>query len=94
VTFMAREGKQTGGEREQVPVTLETIEFVRRWCEHIQPEQLTKTRYFGGWCSRKQRQYQASCRELLGQLDGEAVMVDGADTFRYPLSVVVCGAGI
>ena len=66
VTFMAREGKQTGGEREQVPVTLETIEFVRRWCEHIQPEQLTKTRYFGGWCSRKRTQYQASCRELLG----------------------------
>ena len=66
VTFMAREGKQTGGEREQVPVTLETIEFVRRWCEHIQPEQLTKTRYFGGWCSRKRTQYQARCRSLLG----------------------------
>ena len=66
VTFMAREGKQTGGQREQVPVTIETMEFVRRWCEHIQPEQLTKTRYFGGWCSRKRRQYQSRCRELLG----------------------------
>jgi hypothetical protein len=66
VTFMAREGKRTGGQREQVPVTIETLEFVRRWCEHIQPEQLTKTRYFGGWCSRKRRQYQARCRELLG----------------------------
>ena len=45
---------------------------MRRWCEHIQPEQLTKTRYFGGWCSRKRTQYQARCRELLGlSLDAE-----------------------
>jgi len=66
VTFLAREGKRVGGEREQVPVTLETIEFVRRWCEHIQSDQLTKTRYFGGWCSRKRTRYQTRCRELLG----------------------------
>ena len=66
VTFLAREGKRVGGDREQVPVTLKTLEFVRRWCLHIQPEQLTKTRYFGGWCSRKRTQYQARCAELLG----------------------------
>ena len=65
VTFMAREGKRVGGEREQVPVTLETMEFTRRWCLHIQPDQLTKTRYFGGWCSRKRTAYQARCRALL-----------------------------
>ncbi|MDX1929529.1 MAG: hypothetical protein SFV81_23580 [Pirellulaceae bacterium] len=35
VTFMAREGKQVGGERRQVPVTIPTLEFVRRWCENI-----------------------------------------------------------
>ena len=67
VTFLAREGKRVGGEREQVPVKLETLEFMRRWCEHIQPDQLTKTRYFGGWCSRKRTRYQTRCRELLGQ---------------------------
>lgn len=66
VTFLAREGKQVGGERQQVPVTIPTLEFVRRWCEHIQPDQLTKTRYFGGWCSRNRTQYQANCRRLLG----------------------------
>lgn len=65
VTFMAREGKRIGGQREQVPVTLSTVEFTRRWCLHIQPDQLTKTRYFGGWCSRKRTQYQLRCRELL-----------------------------
>ncbi len=67
VTFLAREGKRMGGEREQVPVTLDTLEFMRRWCEHIQPDQLTKTRYFGGWCSRKRTRYQTRCRDLLGQ---------------------------
>lgn len=66
VTFLAREGKQVGGQREQVPVTLPTLEFVRRWCEHIQPDQLTKTRYFGGWCSRKRTKYLANCQRLLG----------------------------
>jgi hypothetical protein len=68
VTFLAREGKRIGGERMQVPVTLTTLEFVRRWCDHIQPDQLTKTRYFGGWCSRKRTQYQAQCRRLLGAM--------------------------
>jgi hypothetical protein len=67
VTFLAREGKQVGGERRQVPVTIPGMEFMRRWCEHIQPEQLTKTRYFGGWSSRKRTEYHASCRRLLGQ---------------------------
>ena len=38
---------------------------MRRWCLHIQPDQLTKTRYFGGWCSRKRTAYQARCRALL-----------------------------
>ncbi len=40
---------------------------MRRWCDHIQPDQLTKTRYFGGWCGRKRTRYQTRCRELLGQ---------------------------
>jgi hypothetical protein len=67
VTFLAREGKRVGGEREQVPVTLPTLEFVRRWCEHIQPEQLTKTRYFGGWCNQQRKGYQANSLELHSQ---------------------------
>jgi predicted nucleic acid-binding Zn ribbon protein len=66
VTFLAREGKRVGGERAQVPVTLATLEFVRRWCDHIQPDQLTKTRYFGGWCNQRRAEYQADCRRLLG----------------------------
>src|SRR6056297_1360167 len=53
VTFLAREGTRVGGEREQVPVTLKTAEFVRRWCLHIQPDQLTKTRTWGGWSNTR-----------------------------------------
>jgi hypothetical protein len=65
VTFMAREGKRAGGEPEQIEVTLPLAEFVRRWCLHIQPDQLTKTRYFGGWSNTRRRQYQACCTKLL-----------------------------
>lgn len=68
VTFLAREGVRSGGDREQVPITLKTSEFVRRWCLHIQPDQLTKTRYFGGWSNNRQAAYTARCRELLEPL--------------------------
>lgn len=91
VTFMAREGKRTGGEREQVPVTLSTLEFIRRWCDHIQPDQLTKTRYFGGWSNQKRGKYLDRCRSLLGQNkkdtldDAETLML--GDTFAGNESV-------
>ena len=61
VTFMAREGGKTGGERTQVPVTLPTREFVRRWCLHIQPDQLTKSRYYGGWSNNRLGEYLERC---------------------------------
>jgi hypothetical protein len=48
-----------------------TLEFVRRWCEHIQPDQLTKTRYYGGWCCRKRKEYQTKCRRLLSPTEQE-----------------------
>ena len=75
VTFMAREGKQVGGERRQVPIEIPTLEFMRRWCDHIQPDQLTKTRYFGGWCSRNRTAYQSRCRQLL-ELDADLAGTD------------------
>jgi len=64
VTFLAREGKTTGGEEIQVPVTLTTEQFVQRWCLHIQPDQLTKTRYFGGWSNTLRRNYLQRCQAL------------------------------
>jgi Putative transposase/Transposase zinc-binding domain len=102
VTFMAREGKRTGGDREQVPIRLTSLEFVRRWCDHIQPEQLTKSRYFGGWCSRKRTVYQTRCRRLLNlgdehdetaehELESTAVDGDVGDTVEED-SQVKCPA--
>ena len=76
VTFMAREGTRQGGERKQVPITLSLRQFIQRWCLHILPEQLTKTRYFGGWSNNRRDQYMARCQQSLRQLgrleaDGE-----------------------
>ncbi len=72
VTFLVREGVKAGGERQQVPITLKTSDFVRRWCLHIQPDQLTKTRYFGGWSNNRQATYPARCQELLESLGRDA----------------------
>ena len=64
VTFLAREGKRVGGERKQIPVTLSLSQFVRRWCLHVQPNELTKTRYFGGWSNMSRDRYMKCCQEL------------------------------
>jgi hypothetical protein len=44
---------------------LPRIEFVRRWCLHIQPSQLTKTRFFGGWSNTCREAYLERCAILL-----------------------------
>lgn len=61
VTILAREGTRTGGERKQVPYTMKTEEFVRRWCLHIQPPQLTKTRRYGSWINKGKSAYRELC---------------------------------
>ena len=53
-----------GGERAQVPITLSTQEFTERWSQHIQPDQLTKVRYFGGWSNHSVAAYRQRCHDL------------------------------
>lgn len=65
VTFIAREGKVTGGQRQQVPITLTTLEFTRRWALHILPKGYTKARRFGGWSNRRTSDYIERCARLL-----------------------------
>jgi hypothetical protein len=65
VTILAREGVRVGGDRQQVPIEMTTLEFTRRWCLHIQPDQLTKVRHFGGWSNRRRAAYLDHCREVL-----------------------------
>ncbi len=67
VCFTAREGQVSGGNARQVEVKLSLSEFVRRWCLHIQPSQLTKTRYLGGWSCSQLSQYQSRCKALLAE---------------------------
>ena len=91
VTFHAREGRVTGGERVQVPVTVSTPEFIQRWCMHIQPSQLTKTRYCGGWSSRRRTQYVEYCQELRGSTDFDPVIIEAMDD-ASKLSQIALGA--
>lgn len=77
VTFLAREGQRVGGERKQVAFTLKTPEFVRRWCLHTQPDQLTKTRSWGGWSNTRAEAYREQCRVAL-----EASPVAGSQRFQ------------
>ena len=72
VTFLARKGSRTGGERRQVPQTLSVDQFVRRWCLHIQPHQLTKTRCFGGWSNSKREAYRQRMRSAMTATGGAA----------------------
>ena len=67
VCFTAREGQVSGGNARQVEVKLSPGEFVRRWCLHIQPCQLTKTRYLGGWSCSHLSQYMGRCKALLAE---------------------------
>jgi hypothetical protein len=102
VTFMAREGKETGGNRRQVPYTLPSEEFVRRWCLHIQSSQLTKTRCFGGWSNTRSGEYLARCRDALqaaGLTSKEAEVCEttavnfaGEERERDPLVCEHCGS--
>ncbi len=67
VYFTAREGQVSGGNARQVELKLSLGEFVRRWCLHIQPCQLTKTRYLGGWSCSHLRQYMNRCKAMLSE---------------------------
>ncbi len=69
VTFWAREGQTIGGDRKQVPITLSTLEFTRRWCLHILPKGYAKTRRFGGWSNRRCETYVERCAILLEAID-------------------------
>ena len=91
VTFTAREGKRVGGERAQVPITLSTQEFTERWSEHIQPDQLTKVRYFGGWSNRKVADYMQRCHDLCSTTAAE-LPVEGASEQQPDLVCESCGS--
>lgn len=79
VTFLARAGTTAGGERQQIPITLPTVEFTRRWSLHVLPKGYTKTRRYGGWSNMRREDYLEQCGK---QLDAaEAVLPPDACEF-------------
>lgn len=80
VTFLAREGQVTGGQRQQVPVTVTSLEFTRCWALHILPKGYTKVRRFGGWSNRRTAEYIERCAVLLdgvgAKLSPQALLFD------------------
>ncbi len=69
VTFMARAGETAGGESKQIPITLPTVEFTRRWSLHVLPKGYTKTRRFGGWSNPRRDAYLEQCGKQLEAID-------------------------
>ncbi len=85
VTFLAREGTKRGGESKQVPITLSSVEFTRRWSLHVLPMGYTKSRRFGGWSNTRRDAYQEQCCQQLDTAD--AWLSDQASEFG-PFEVV------
>lgn len=54
-----------GGDERQIPITLSTLEFTRRWALHVLPAGFTKTRHFGGWSNCRREAYLDHCLRLL-----------------------------
>lgn len=66
ITFTARRGTTSGGDRRDViPVRLPGEEFVRRWSLHILPKGFVKSRRYGGWSNRHRQSYVQRCEALL-----------------------------
>jgi len=63
VSFWARSTDKTKA-RQQVPVTLPGVEFMRRWCLHILPKGFTKVRCYGGWSNTRRDEYRRQCQRL------------------------------
>ncbi len=61
VYFWARSEDKSG---RSIPVSLPTLEFVRRWTLHILPKGFTKARCFGGWSNTRRQVYQQQCERL------------------------------
>ena len=80
VTFLAREGTTPGGDSKQIPITIPTPEFTRRWSLHILPKGYTKTRRFGGWSNPRREAYLEQCSKQLDAID--AHLSPGACEFR------------
>ncbi len=75
VTFRFKDYKRQGKLR---TLTLEAVEFLRRFILHILPKGFHKIRYFGFLANRHRQAKLAHCRSLLGQNADALVTNEGA----------------
>jgi hypothetical protein len=65
VTFTVKEYKEQGRRKQ---LTLEVVEFLRRWTEHVLPRGFVAARHYGLLANRGREQKLALCRQLLWPL--------------------------
>ena len=75
VTF---EWKDYAGGNQTKTMTLEAVEFIRRFLLHVLPSGFVHIRHFGFLANRKRKEKLALCRSLLD--DSQAVSESGADS--------------
>src|SRR5262245_18262785 len=86
----------------QVTMTLDTIEFIRRFLTHVLPSGFVRVRHYGLLANRHRQEKLARCRELLGMAVTPQADTDPTDPILSPESESTvtpmrvcprCGAG-
>ena len=86
VTFTVKDYKEGGRPKE---LTLEAVEFLRRWTEHVLPRGFVAARHYGLLANRGREEKLAACRRLLWP----SVYVVVAAAAESPEPCPRCGAG-
>jgi hypothetical protein len=76
VTFTVKDYKDEGRSKE---LTLEAVEFLRRWSQHVLPRGFVAARHYGLLANRGRQEKLALCRQLLWPLVYVAVGVTAAE---------------
>lgn len=68
VTFRVRDNRSAkpGQRKRQVPLTIDELEFTRRWALHVLPKGFVRVRSYGHASHSNCQDYLARCRALLG----------------------------
>jgi hypothetical protein len=90
VTFTVKD-YATGGQRKEL--TLEVMEFLRRWTEHVLPRGFVAARHYGLLANRGREQKLALCRRLLWPLVYVVVGVASPAAAEEAALCPGCGVG-
>jgi hypothetical protein len=79
-------------------MTLQAIEFLRRFVEHITPPGFVRMRYYGTWANADRKARLEQCRQLLATAgrtarEPQPQPIDAADQSDDPPSCPWCGVG-